>query len=164
MIRKLLPGIMLIIAVLMDITVLPILVDMRYVPLFSLMFTVNYGLLLGRTRGALYGMIGGLLVDILVGYPVGLLSAVYIGSGYLSGLAGRKFQRYILTPVVTPFIAFSFYELVMLCYLFMASDALEGYLFRDGAIRVAISTAVSQLAYLAINRLLRPTWSRYAGR
>ena len=67
---------MLIIAVLMDITVLPILVDMRYVPLFSLMFTVNYGLLLGRTRGALYGMIGGLLVDILVGYPVGLLSAV----------------------------------------------------------------------------------------
>ena len=98
--RRFLPLILVLAALLLDISVVPILVSHWAVPSLSLCTVCVLGLLLGRTRGSLYGLIGGVLMDVLVGYPLGLKAVLYILSGYLCGVAGRKFQRYLLTVPV----------------------------------------------------------------
>lgn len=166
MFRRLLPLLLLIVSVMVDISVVPMLPGLawqRYIPLFSLMTVVVLGLLLGRTRGSLYGLIGGLLVDILVGSPLGLMAAVFIVSGYLSGFAGRRYQRFVLTPVLMPLLCFALYELTMTGYRYLASGMMEVAILWDGLIRVPVATVCAQLMYLLYDRILKPSWSRYAG-
>ena len=162
--RRFLPLILLLMLVLLDLAVLPFLVQSQYLPMVTLIGTVEFGLLLGRTRGSLYGMIGGLLIDILTGYPMGLRTVLYIASGYVSGVAGRRFQRYILTPVVAPLISFLGYEAATGVYAWLSGAAVGGSDIRAALIRVAIGVVVVQPLYLLFDRILRPSWSRWAGR
>ncbi len=162
--RRFLPLILLLILVLLDLAVLPFLVQSQYLPMLTLIGTVEFGLLLGRTRGSLYGMIGGLLIDILTGYPMGLRTVLYIASGYVSGVAGRRFQRYVLTPVVAPLISFLGYETATGVYAWLSGAAVSGSDVRAALIRVAIAVVVVQPLYLLFDRILRPSWSRWAGR
>lgn len=164
--RRYLPAILLVLTVMIDISVIPMIgsqILSEYGPLLTLCTVVSFGLLLGRTRGMLYGLIGGLLLDILVGYQFGLMSAVCIASGYLAGLAGRKYQRYVITPVAAPALCYLLFELVMIVYLYLAGGSLTLTVLRNALIRVAVDVIVTQGMYLLYNRLLKPSWSRYAG-
>ena len=162
--RRFLPLILVLAALLLDISVVPILVSHWAVPSLSLCTVCVLGLLLGRTRGSLYGLIGGVLMDVLVGYPLGLKAVLYILSGYLCGVAGRKFQRYLLTVPVEPALCFILYECTMIVYLFMAGRQFSGGDMLRTLGRIAIETLLCQFFYLWFNRMLRPKWSRYAAR
>lgn len=162
--RRLLPVILLLVSVLLDLAVLPVLLDSRYLPMMTLITAIELGLLLGRTRGSLYGMIGGLLIDILTGYPMGLRTILYIVSGYLSGFAGRRFQRYILTPVVAPLICFLGYEATMGITAALSGAGIDGADIQAALIRVALQLVLVQPLYLLYDRMIKPSWSRWAGR
>lgn len=162
--RRFLPLILLLISVLLDMTVLPVLIRSPYLPLTTLITVVVLGLLLGRTRGSLYGMIGGILIDILTGYPMGLRTVLYIASGYVSGFAGRRFQRYLLTPVVAPLISAAGTEAVMGVYAVLSGASVDGADVRDALIRVALTVVLVQPVYLLYDRMIKPSWSRWAGR
>lgn len=143
---------------------LPVLIQSQYLPMMTLITTIEFGLLLGRTRGSLYGMIGGLLIDLLTGYPMGLRTLLYISSGYVSGVAGRRFQRYLLTPVVAPLICFIGYEVALGTYAALSGASVGGADIRSALIRVAIQVVLIQPLYLLFDRMLKPSWSRWAGR
>ncbi len=162
--RRVVPTVLLIASVLLDLAILPVLVRSRYLPMMTLVTTIEFGLLLGRTRGSLYGMIGGLLIDILTGSPMGLRTVLYIAAGYASGVARRRFQRYILTPVVAPLIALAGYETVMGAYAALTGASVSGTDIRDALIRVALQVVLIQPLYLLYDRMLKPRWSRWAGR
>ncbi len=167
MLRRYLPTALLVLAVMVDVSVIPMTGSAwatEYAPLLTLCTVVTFGLLLGRTRGMLYGLIGGLLLDILVGYQFGLMSAVCILTGYLSGFAGRRYQRYVITPVAAPAVCYLLYELVMMVYLYMAGGSLSWPVLRGALIRVVLEVLITQGLYLLYNRILKPSWSRYAGR
>ncbi len=164
--RRYLPGILLVLTVMIDISVLPMIgprVLTDYAPLLTLCTVATFALLLGRTRGMLYGLIGGLLLDILVGYQFGLMSAVCIAAGYLCGLAGRKYQRYVITPVAAPALCYLLYELAMIFYSYLAGSDPTWIMLRDALIRTALRVLITQGMYLLYSRLLKPSWSRYAG-
>ncbi len=162
--RRLLPVILLLVSVLLDLAVLPVLLDSRYLPMMTLITVIELGLLLGRTRGSLYGMIGGLLIDILTGYPMGLRTVLYIVSGYVSGFAGRRFQRYILTPVVAPLICFLGYEATMGITAALSGAGIDGADIQAALIRIALQVVLVQPLYLLYDRMIKPSWSRWAGR
>ena len=162
--RRFLPLVLVLAALLIDISVLPMLAVHWAVPGLTLSTVCVLGLLLGRTRGLLYGMVGGVLLDVLVGYPVGLKAILYILSGYLCGIAGRKFQRYLLTVLVAPALCFLIYECTLVVYLFMAGRLFTGQEMLRTLGRVGIETALCQIMYLTYNKMLRPSWSRYAAR
>ena len=162
--RRFLPLILLLISVLLDLAVLPVLLGSRYLPMMTLVTAIELGLLLGRTRGSLYGMIGGLLIDILTGYPMGLRTILYIASGYVSGFAGRRFQRYILTPVVAPLICFLGYEGAMGMTAALSGAGIDGQDIQAALIRVVLQVVLVQPLYLLFDRMIKPSWSRWAGR
>lgn len=162
--RRFLPPILILVSALLDLAVLPVLIQSPYLPMMTLITTVELGLLLGRTRGSLFGMIGGLLIDLMTGYPMGLRTVMHIASGYVSGFAGRRFQRYILTPVVAPLLCFVGYEAVMAAYAALSGATVSGADLKDALIRVGIQVVLVQPLYLVFDRMLRPSWSRWAGR
>lgn len=164
MLRRIMPYILLLVAMLLDTAILPVLTDSPLVPVLTLVSVIALGLLMGRTRGALYGIIGGLLTDVLVGYPLGLRTLLYLGCGYASGVAGRKFQRYAITPVVTPILCLAAYEGAMITYMYMLGQTIPWLFLRNALIRAGLETLLAQLLYLLFDKILKPSWSRYAAR
>ncbi|MEF9973940.1 MAG: rod shape-determining protein MreD [Clostridia bacterium] len=162
--KRFLPIILVLVTLLLDLSVVPMIAIHWAVPLLLLPTVIVLGLLLGRTRGLLYGMIGGLLVDILAGYPMGFMAILYMLLGYLAGLSGRKFQRYLLTVVMTPLVCLSIFEISMAVYQFISGQQMTLDNLVQALARIGIETVLAQFMYLLYNRLLRPTWQRYAGR
>lgn len=162
MVKRVLPFLLVIFALLLDISVIPFLTRSYLAPLTALCSVIALGLLLGRTRGTLLGLIGGILIDILVGTPVGLMMVLYTLSGYISGFAGRKFQRYILAPVLTPILCLFLFEGTMFIYQYLSGIQLTSASLYQAGLRVLIEVVLVQLMYLLYNRILKPRWSRYA--
>ena len=162
MFRRFLPIVLIVFALLLDTSVLPVFVSHWAMPLLLLCTVIVLGLLLGRTRGILYGMIAGLLMDTMVSYPLGLFAVLYLICGYISGIAGRKFQRYLLTVAVTPVICCTIFECGVAGYAYLAGQNFDGASFLHAVLRIAVETALCQLLYLVYNAILKPKWSRYA--
>lgn len=162
--RRLLPFVILFFSLLLDVSILPPLISHWAMPILLLDSVIVLGLLLGRTRGILYGMIAGVLLDILVCEPIGLMTMLFAVCGYLSGIAGRKFQRYLLTVAVTPILCLLFFEAATAFYALLAGATVTGVAAGRALARVGIQTALCQLLYLFYNFLLKPKWSRYAAR
>ncbi|MEA4897739.1 hypothetical protein ACH6CV_04650 [Bacillota bacterium Meth-B3] len=162
--RRIWPLVLTVLALLIDTSVVPMLTDHWAVPLMLPTTVSVLGLLLGRTNGMLYGMIGGLLMDITASYPLGLMTGLLIATGYLSGLAGRRFQRYLLTAVFAPIVCFALYESVLALYALLAGQVLGTTALRGALARIAVQTLLAQFLYLLYNRMLKPSWSRYAAR
>lgn len=162
--RRFLPLLLIAVALLMDVSVLPVLTQHWLVPRLTLCTVSVLGLLLGRTQGALYGLVAGAVAALLTESPMGLFYLLYVMTGTLCGLAGRKFQRYLLTVPAAPFLCFAIYEGVLMLYMFLAGRSFSG---RDGLHtlgRVLLETLLCQGLYLWFNHMLKPSWSRYAGR
>jgi rod shape-determining protein MreD len=162
--RKIAPFVLILAMFLVDTAVLPFLATSPYMPLFSLMGVSCIGLLLGRTRGTIAGLIAGVLLDITVSQPVGLMSLLYTFTGFFSGFTGRRFHKYWITTILSPFLCYTVYEIVMLVYAAMAGLQIGGAQFGQLALRVLIETALTQLLYVLYAKILKPVWSRYANR
>ena len=105
MFRRILPPILVLLTFLLDTAVLPIFTNHWLIPPFALLTVHALGLLLGRTQGSLHGMITGLLVDISLGTPLGLMTLFYGVLGYLGGWFGRAMLNHPLAPVISSITA-----------------------------------------------------------
>ena len=137
MFRKLFPWFITLFMALVDTSVVPFLTNSPFTPLFSLTTIVALGLLLGRRRGALLGLMAGLAVDILVNEPYGLMTIIFTGAGFVSGFAGRKFMNHMWTTVLTPVAVFALMEGILFLYQAFAPAGLwrgaRGHSNGDGA-------------------------------
>ena len=162
--RRFLPLVLLLAALLLDTSILPVLIDHWAMPMLLLDSVIVLGLLLGRTRGLMYGTIAGVMLDVSVGSHFGMYFLLYTAFGYLAGIAGRKFQRYLLTTALTPLIILSLFEIIMAVNQIIIGIDPTGAMFIEMAVRIVIQTVLTQFMYLLYNRLLKPKWSRYAAR
>ena len=164
MLRRYLPLITLIIAVMIDISVVPMLsiegLD-GYMPLFSLMSVVALGLLLGKTRGILWGLVGGLLLDILVGSQMGLFSLICAGVGLIAGFSGRKYERYVVMTSVTALVCAAVYEIAMLIYLYLAGGQISAGIMKMIGVKLLASMALAQILYWLYRRMLGLNYPKF---
>ena len=123
---------------------------------------ITIALLAGRTQGILYGAITGVLTDITLTIPTGLVSALYTIAGFLAGWIGRKMRVRILSSIVAPIVSMLVYELTMLVYYFMQAQTVAASQALAMLARVGIGTVLIQPLYLLYNLVLKPKRSRYA--
>ena len=164
MFRRILPPILVAIAILLDTTILPIFFSHWIMPLLALLTVHTLGLLLGRTRGALYGMIAGILIDISVSTPLGLMTFFYGGLGYLGGWFGRWMFRNPLAPLLSSLVCFTLFELMMVGYTALAGAAFSMDLLLHALIRIPVDVALIEGMYILFDWLIKPSRSRPAGR
>ena len=162
MIRRILPYLLIAAVFLLDSAVLPALTRFWLVPVFGLVLIHCLGLLLGRARGLFYGMIMGLLMDVTT--PLGLMTVVYALMGYAGAWLGLALWRSRLAPVVSAAVCFTAYELVMDIYVVLMSLQFETGLLIRSLIRVPVYVALVYGGQLLLNRLLKPSRSRFAPR
>lgn len=150
--------------VLLDTTILPVFVNHWLLPLFALLTVHTLGLLLGRTRGSLLGMLSGLLVDITLSTPLGLMTLFYGGLGYLGGWFGRKMFRNPLAPVISAAVCFTVFELGMVGYATLASAAFSTALITNALIRIVLDVVLVEAFYVIFDWLIKPSRSRFVPR
>ncbi len=164
MIRRILPFLLIAAVFLLDSAVLPALTHFWLVPVFGMVLVHCLGLLLGRARGLLYGMIMGLLVDITVSTPLGLMTVIYALLGYAGGWFGRVLWRTRLAPVVSAAVCFSLYEFVMDMYVIVMSLQFEPALALRSLARVPVYVALVYAGQYLLDKLLKPSRSRFVPR
>ena len=162
MFRKLLPWFITFFSVMLDTSVIPFLTNSNLTPMISLMSVIALGLLLGRRRGALLGLLAGFLMDVMVNDPYGLMTLLMTGAGFFSGFAGRKFMSRMWTSVLTPLALISAMEVVIFFYQSLYARAFQASFLIPAAFRVLIQTAIVQVLYLLYNSILKPKLSRYS--
>ena len=161
MFRRLFPALTLLAAVLLDTAVVPATPIRWLFPFFTFTATVAMGLVLGRTRGALFGIFAGLLIDITVSTPVGLMMTLYALGGLAAGLAGRALRRTILFTVISAAGCLLLFEGAMLIYSLVAGTDFAVSQLLHAMWRILLNTALVQLEYLIFNAAMRPRTARY---
>ncbi len=161
MFRRIFPALALLVAVLLDTAVVPATPLHWLFPFFAFTSTVAMGLVLGRTRGALFGIVAGFLIDVTVSTPVGLMIVLYGLGGLASGLASHALRRTILFTVISAAACLVLFEGSMLIYSLIAGTDFAASQLAHAGWRVLLNTALVQLEYLLFNAALRPRAARY---
>lgn len=164
MFRRILPPLLVVFTLLLDTAVLPVFTNHWLIPLFALLTVHALGLLLGRTQGTLYGMIAGLLVDISLSTPLGLMTLFYGGLGYLGGWFGRAMLNHPLAPVISAVVCFTVFEFGMALYTIVASAAFSSELLIHALIRLVTDVVLVEGLYVLYDWLIKPSRSRFAPR
>lgn len=164
MFRRILPPLLAVFTLLLDTAILPVFTSHWLIPLFALLTVHVLGLLLGRTQGALYGMIIGLLVDVSLGTPLGLMTLFYGGLGYLGGWFGRAMLSHPLAPVISSIIGFTIFEIGMVMYTAVAGAAFNGLMLLHALIRILLDIVLTEGLYILYDWLIKPSRSRFAPR
>jgi rod shape-determining protein MreD len=156
---------MIVLAQLMQGVIAPHLAIARVKPDLVLLVTLAYGLLYGPGVGGRFGLISGLLQDLLLGRYLGVFALTRMTAGYLAGLAERRLYRdSLLILTATGAGASIFADL-----LFMVLMGTTGYPLDPLADigRVVMPAAVyngllAPLVYRAMHRLRRweRTWTK----
>ena len=156
---------MIILCVLIDTAVIPFEVaNPVYFPKFTLLTIITIALLMGRTQGILYGLVGGVLMDISILIPVGLTSVLYTVTGFLAGYIGRKMRIRILSSIVAPIVSMMVYEIAMTIYYVSQGGIFEWMMIFEGFVRSVIGCAFIQIMYIAFKAVFKPKYSRYEKR
>lgn len=156
---------MVILCVLIDTSIIPFEVrNPEYFPKFTLLTILTIALLMGRTQGILYGLVGGVIMDISLLIPTGLVSVLYTVAGFLAGYIGRKMRVRILSSIVAPIIAMLVYEVSMIVYYMSVGGAFEGGMMISALIRTLIGVLLIQIMYIGFKAVFKPRYSRYERR
>lgn len=108
----------LIIALILQITVVPLFAIYGVKPDLLLMVVVSTGLLQGKEKGVGIGFFAGLLQDLAIGNLFGLNILSKLLTGYMFGLVERKvFKDHIFLPILAMAVATIFNSLVLLVVL-----------------------------------------------
>ncbi len=162
MLKRLLPAILLVVTLLLDMTVLPLFAASVYMPVFSLLLVHALGVTLGRSRGALYGLGTGFLIDILVSTPLGAMTLVSTLLGYLGGFFARRTLKNPLWGFLSAGIGFAGMEVFLNGYIILASGQISGALFTAALMRVMINVLLTQAMIWLLIRIFNPSRSPYA--
>ena len=141
---------------LLDSSVIPFSgLDMRFVPRLCLISTVLIGTILGATEGITYGALAGILLDITVYQPAGLVAVFYTLCGLIAGFLSQRLKPYLVTllPLAA---AYTFYEMGMAIYVYFTSGAFPAAKLPFALVRLLIALLILQLLYLPSIRILKP--------
>lgn len=156
---------MVILGFLIDTAIIPFEVaNPVYFPKFALLSIITIALLMGRTQGILYGLVGGVLMDITLYIPVGLTSVLYTVAGFLAGYIGRKMRIRILSSIVAPIISMMVYEIAMTIQYVSIGGMFDWIMILNGFIRSIIGCVLIQILYIGFKAVLKPKYSRYEKR
>ena len=160
--RRIMPSVLLFFVLMADTSILPVLTAWPLLPSFTLLTARSLSLYLGRTHGVFYGLIAGLLVDILVGYPLGFLMLLYTIScfvvatiAYLPEDMRRQMgRRLYLRRGVCVFGVLLAGELAIYGYQYFTTARIAGEYFLNIFLRAAIGAAVSVPMGPAVARIV----------
>ncbi len=102
-------------------------------PDILLVIIIIVGFLLKEKRGAIVGLGGGLLQDILFGHAIGFFALAKMLLGFGAGLVGREvYREHIIGPLVLVFGGTILHELLIfaLMYHFVGEVSFELVMFR----------------------------------
>ena len=171
MLKRLTPLICVLLAMLLDTSILPLFLYGRYLVPVSLVVVMAIGIVLGRMRGMLYGMISGLMLDITAG-TLGMKLFSFIMIGFLIGFlldqqpkisrTMEKRERLQLLMVRAIWVAalVMAFEIVILVIQYFSTAILRWSYVRDILLRTTISTLLVMLMTPLMERLTRSGSSR----
>lgn len=161
MIRKSLPYWLILIAVLLDTSIVPVFyAGILTIPL-TLVVTFCVSLTLGKVRGMLLGTIGGLLIDITAG-TLGTMTFYFLITGFLVDLildTGNPNVRRVLNVRMRVFrgiVVFALYELgevAFLAHRYFVSNSFEWRYVRNMTFRGMLFAAITLLLLRPLGRL-----------
>ena len=159
MFRRVLPYLLIVLLVLIDVSVVPVFTASIYVLPLTLVFVICVSMTLGRLHGVLGALLGGLLVDILTGYPVGYMMIAYPAVCLITGMFGfdtdemRAQDDYsrikaFLRRALVVFIVMALFEAVIIVYQYFHTALLQIWYFTAAIWRsIFITVLVSALYY-----------------
>lgn len=162
--RWLIPALLILLLLMLDTAVLPVFVSSVYSVPLTLALVICIGAGYGRISGMLYGMAAGLLIDVLVGYPLGLRLFQYIAAGFLSGLIvyvtdaerlEHGFRRGLYALRLALFsIGFHLASEAVICvYQYFNTARFEAIYALNALVRVGIGAALVLIIYVPFMRL-----------
>ncbi len=148
------PALVLLLALLMDTTILPMFYQGIYAPNVTLALILAYAIQRGSAMGFAYGTAAGLLLDITTSYPVGLYTGTILLAVTVASLCAF-FERNLGRTIVLAVI-YVFYEAAFLIIAYASTVRMEpGYLL-PALIRAAGGVALCSLLRLFVARYMRP--------
>lgn len=138
---------MIIINLVIQTTIIPYFPIMGIVPNTALVLIVVIALKVGRVKGAIFGLIGGLLQDILFASTIGINAFILFFVGYIVGFAEDSFSREnIINPIIFTIAASIFYNIAYSLFLFFLSREISFM----GALKTIFSIEILYNAGFAI--------------
>lgn len=142
--------------ILMDSSILPFTgLNMSYVPRICLINIITIAVVMGATRGIIYGAAGGILLDITVYQPTGLISLLYTVVGLASGFLTHRVRKRLVT-VVPPLVSLTLFEAAMAFFYYFNTGVFPGTRILPALVRIAISFVLVQVLYIPCLRILKP--------
>ncbi len=129
-------------------------------PQFMLLTVVSWSLLRGGREGVIWGFIGGMMLDLLSGAPLGVLTLPLLLVGYLSGLGEfNVFRANFLLPGLVALVATLLYNALVLFLLQILGQSVEwnAALLHVVLPALLLNLLVLPLVYLPLHRLHRLT-------
>lgn len=151
--RTLLPALLVILALLMDTTILPIFYQGIYAPNFTMALVLAYTVRRSTMMGLAYGVAAGLLLDISTSYPVGMYTGTFLLAAMVASMCvffERNTGRVIVLTII-----YLLQELVFLAFAYASTIRLEWMYLVPLVIRVAISVVLCMLLQMFVGRYLR---------
>ncbi|MDY0234684.1 MAG: rod shape-determining protein MreD [Gudongella sp.] len=103
-------------------TIIPMFPIMGIVPNTALVLIVVVALKVGRTKGAIFGLIAGFMQDVLFSSTIGINAFILFFIGYVIGFAENSFSREnIINPIIFTIAATMFYNFTYSLFLFFLS-------------------------------------------
>lgn len=107
-------------ALVLQVTVMPLIAINGIKPDLLLIVVVSSGLLMGKEQGVGIGFFSGLLQDLASGSSFGINILTKMATGYLCGMVERKvFKEFILLPLIALLLATMFNGFLMLLLLYI---------------------------------------------
>ena len=168
--RRILPAVLTLLSLMVDTSVIPFLIESPYIVSLTFITVLVIGVHLDRMHGMLYGLIAGLLQDILVGYQLGFNAFVYIILGFLAGLiayepedvrARRRPSMVYLRRALTFAGMTLVRELAIYAYQYFGTARIEGIYFLNILIRTLITVALCMLLGPLESRIVQGRGARY---
>jgi rod shape-determining protein MreD len=150
---------LLVVAAILQATVLPHLTVWGVFPDLPLLIVVGWGLLRGVRDGAVWGFIAGVAVDLLSGAPFGAATLPMVAVGFLSGMGqATVFGTHAVLPMLTMFLATIGYDLLFLVIVRIAGQdvAWLGALARLVLPSAVLNAVLMPLIYWGLRKL--NTW------
>ena len=176
MFRRIAPLLMVLVAFLLDTTVLPVVYGGVYTVPLTVVMVFLIGMLMGRMSGLLYGTIGGLLIDITAG-TLGQMTFFFMAMGFMIGLilynpgenlrtGRRQARRRHIERFGWVFVLYTAGEIALFVLQYFNTAEVRFIYFVNIAIRALICAALTLLlrpaacALLVGNRNRVPTRDR----
>jgi len=165
MLRRILPYLLIVLLALIDVSVVPVFTASVYVLPLTLIFVMCVSMVLGRLHGVLGALLGGLLIDILTGYPVGYMMVAYPACCLITGLFGydtdevRAQDSYSRTKAfirraIVVFIVMALFEAVIIVYQYFHTALLHAWYFGNALVRTIAAVVLVSGLYYAVSLLL----------